>query len=419
MNYSKSEMTPHPNSLNNTAREFSPIKIPRLSIILYLIGVTLLDVNLPRYAGIKTGNILMLILLGISITLVAYKMHWRIPRPYIKSANKILAAYILLILVSSFWSPSPAGTLYQTLLISAIFFSSLIICRADQLLLIRYISFTAGVIALLSILMIFISHELAFQPFASGDRPELRGIFEHQLRLGLYMGLTLFLIALSWLNKDFNKTFPNKIIILTLIPPIIIAFIMAYARLYTLFIILAFIATYSLSKSKIIRWTTFLSILIIVLSAVYYQKTIDSALSNAGVDTSLTGRTTIWIKTLNEASRFPWLGHGFSSFDMPPYDHMWTGFYRPPHPHNSYIQAYFENGIIGLILIVCLSISHLYISVKKCKLDKKYSYSLFLAIVLILGSLTGANYASKPASLFCISLLFISAQILRSRREAY
>ncbi|WP_425221858.1 O-antigen ligase family protein [Pseudomonas sp.] len=399
---------------NNTQGDTSTsTSIPKISILLFIFGALCLDINFPRYAGIKTGNILMLLSLAGSMFLILYKRSWRVPSPVLSSANRLLVLYIALAISSAMWAPSAIEVLFQATLITTTLICAATICRADYLIFIRYIYFISAAVAALSILTIFISTDLAFQPFSSDDRPELRGVFEHQLRLGLFTGLSLALVALTLLNGDFKKAFPNRILVIASAPIVLITFYMAYARLYSLFIILSFIIAICFSRSTFTKWLTTAAVVSAVVLAIIYQPYLESLLGGAGVDTSLTGRTTIWLKSIEEASNQPLIGHGFAAFDSPEYDWMWGGFYRPPHPHNSFIQAYFENGLIGLILIITLACSHLALSAKKLRSEGRYSYTLFMTTILVLGSLTGANYASKPATLFCIAILFISAKIYR------
>jgi O-antigen ligase len=154
-----------------------------------------------------------------------------------------------------------------------------------------------------------------------------------------------------------------------------------------------------------------------VALALIFQANIESTLANAGVDTSLTGRTTIWTKSITEALLSPWKGYGFGSFDNPAFDYMWPGFYRPPHPHNSFLQAFFETGYIGMALVILLALSHLIVSGRRDP-ERPYSYTFFMVVTMLLGSLTGANYASKPVTLYCLVTLMISMAISSRERSA-
>src|SRR5690606_7392 len=104
-----------------------------------------------------------------------------------------------------------------------------------------------------------------------------------------------------------------------------------------------------------------------------------------------------------------WLGFGYATFDSPRFDWLW-GYYRPAHPHNSYIQAYFETGLIGLGLTVMLVATHFLSALSWSSSSGRYSYSLYLVLLMSLGSITGSNYAGKPSLLFCLTLLVLAVE---------
>ncbi|MEN4955912.1 O-antigen ligase family protein [Stenotrophomonas indicatrix] len=403
--------------MNETPSRHSPsegIRVPSVAVLFFVLGAMCLDLNLPRLESIKTGNFAMILLIALSVGSVALANGWRVPRPSIKSSNRLLVVYLALIGASATWSPSLADTLYQLALLSVIFFGTIMISSAPVELVVRYVFLFGAIASVLSLLVIPVDHSLAFQPFTSGDRPELRGIFEHQLRLGLFTGCALGLLTLVWLNGDMHRVFPRRWWVLLAVPVMVGVFYLAYARLYSVFVVAALMLTASFSMRKPVRWAVTVIAIAAIAFALTFQAGIESTLAAAGVDTSLTGRTTIWMKTANEAMLSPWKGYGFGSFDNAVFDHMWPGFYRPPHPHNSFLQAFFETGYLGMVLVILLALSHLAVSGRKDP-ERPYSYTFFMVVTMILGSLTGANYASKPVTLYCLVTLMVSMAI--SSRE--
>lgn len=394
-------------------RPFHPVQVPRvppISVAFFVVGALCLDLNLPRFGGIKTGNIAMLVLFAFSFLLLVYANNGRIQTPRIKSSNLLLLFYLCLVGVSAAWSPSFTNTLFQFLLLSAIFFMSILLAQTSVELVVRYVFILAAASAALSLLMIYADQSIAFQPVSSIERPELRGIFEHQLRLGLFMGLALGLLALVILNGDFRRVFPHGAWAHFALPMILLAFYLAYARLYSVFIIAALLLTVAFSNGRIVRRMAIAGSTVIVASAIFFFGEIESGLSNAGIDTGLNGRTLLWHRSLEEAERGPFWGYGFGSFDSPAFDHLWPGSYRPPHPHNSFIQAFFETGYIGLILVLAIVLSHASVAARR-EYGRKYSYTFFMVVCTILGSLTGANYAAKPATLWCLVALMVSIAV--------
>ncbi|MEN5426369.1 O-antigen ligase family protein [Stenotrophomonas pennii] len=386
------------------------VQVPRISVLLFVFGALCLDLNLPRLGSLKIGNLVMVASMLLSIGLLAYKNAWRLPFPSIRSSNRILLVYLGLIAASTLWAPSAMDTLYQCVLLIVIYAASVFLASAPIERVVRSIVVFACIAAVLSLAVIPADRALAFQPFTSGERPELRGVFEHQLRLGLYMGLALGLVVLAALNGDLRRIFPQRWWLYLCLPLIFAAFVLAYARLYSFFVVVALALTIAFALGRWMRWIAGICTLAVVVVAITIQSSLESTLAGAGVDTSLTGRTTIWLRSIGEAALTPLKGHGFASFDQPAFDHLWPGVYRPPHPHNSFIQAFFENGYLGFGLVVLLALSHIWVAGARNP-DQRYSYTFFFVLTMVLGSLTGANYASKPVTLYCLVLLMTSIAI--------
>ena len=93
----------------------------------------------------------------------------------------------------------------------------------------------------------------------------------------------------------------------------------------------------------------------------------------------MTGRTIIWEGTLEHAALNPWTGYGMASFGSPAFDSLWVH-YRPLTAHNSYLQAYFETGYVGLALMVGLIAALIVRGVYTSLLWRRLSYTLFVAL---------------------------------------
>ena len=98
--------------------------------------------------------------------------------------------------------------------------------------------------------------------------------------------------------------------------------------------------------------------LFMLLAAGYFFGLGEFATGALGRDVSLTGRTEIWRKVLNEDVD-PLLGAGFYSFwmgDRP--DKISKGFYyRLNEAHNGYLDTYLNSGLLGVLLLLALLLS--------------------------------------------------------------
>lgn len=389
--------------------------VPKASVFLLVLGATATDLNIPHVAGVKSGMLILMLCLSLAILFYLQANSFRFPKPVIGPSSRIYLAYLALILVSALWAPSATTAIIQFIVFAMIWSCAVLFSGAPPSLFVRYIVYIAIITSVLSIIVAPLSHSYAFQPVTSGDRPELRGVFYHQLRLGQYAGLALALIMLAVLNGHLGKIFGRPTLAIMALPILALATFLAYARLYTFFTLMGLVLTYFFSKGKPARILSTIGIVIAVALAIFFQGTLEAELAGAGVDTTLTGRVRLWGVTIEEALNRPWLGHGYNSFDSPSYDWMWN-LYRPAHPHNSYIQAFFENGYIGLILIVMLSIVHFATASRPDRHEGRHSYTFLIITLLILGSLTGANYASSVTSIFCFALWLITSKEARAAR---
>jgi O-antigen ligase len=76
---------------------------------------------------------------------------------------------------------------------------------------------------------------------------------------------------------------------------------------------------------------------------------------------TLTGRTAIWATAFFMAIQKPWIGHGFYSFRalIPAF-----GTFEPWHAHNELLQEFFEYGLLGVFVTICLYVA-LFVAAKR------------------------------------------------------
>jgi exopolysaccharide production protein ExoQ len=389
-----------------------PTPLKSWPVLIFVLGCIGLDLQYFGITSANVGNITLAVGSIFAIVILAISRHNRRSKLKITSIDLLYISYLALLTWSSSWSPSPADTFFQVSLLFTAWIATVFLGNQDITSLVRYIIITAFIVSLLSLAMIPLSSTFAFQPRSSSGLPELRGIFNHQLRLGLYMSMACGLLCIAALNKDLHRIFNRKWMAVASFSIMALVTTLAAARLYTLAVILALVVTFGISRRG---WQRYLS-LALIAGAVYFilrdQSTLLGGLESQGVDTTLTGRTRLWEKTLRVANQNPGLGYGFPSFDSPNFDWMWSR-YRPPHPHNGFIQAYFETGLVGLGLVLVLVAAHFQQAIHYAGRERRYSYTLFIVSLTGLASLVGANYAAKPSSLFAFMMLALAIEVRR------
>lgn len=321
-------------------------------------------------------------------------------------------SWVALMGASMLWSVS-AGTTFKTLApLTVVWVTTLFLCRLPRADAVRAVLIVAAAAATLSLIAIPLLGEFAYQPASSTGAPELRGIFRHQLRLGAFMALALGLIVIARLNGDIARIrTKSSVLNVGLVLLLVTLLLLSRARGYAGEAAIALVLTILLSRRGFKKWVV---LFIGSLSALVVANRFNAVwqdLQDSGFDTDLTGRAQVWQRTLNgvtDETRL--LGHGFGTLKLSEFDYLFPSTYRAGHAHSSYIQAYFETGLVGLVALFALIVVQLVVAWRYSVRCNTYSYSLFLVLYTATGSITGLNYAGTLSALFCIMMLFLAIE---------
>ena len=317
------------------------------------------------------------------------------------------------LLASLVWSVSASTTISATVPLIVVWLVTLFLCKIPADDTVKIIVVVAALAAVLSLASIpVLGSDFAYQTVSSTGAPELRGIFQHQLRLGAFMALALGLIFVAALNGKFSVACPKPIALAVLVVIVLVGtLLLSRARLYVAFAVIAALLTFLLSRrgSKNV---------LLVLAGIatggfiaVFLHSILARLEDIGFDTTLTGRTEIWRGAMNGITGDSlWFGHGFGTFKLPDFDYLYPALYRASHAHSSYLQALFESGIVGLAALIALVVVQLIVAWRFSVKSNQYSYSLFLVLYTALASLTGLNYAGPVSALFGLMMLFLAIE---------
>ncbi|MET1754009.1 O-antigen ligase family protein [Novosphingobium sp. RD2P27] len=385
----------------------------KLALMILLVGLISLEIGVFTGGSLNIGNVLMVmsclmaaLLIYISPRIGAGK------RFYLIGPDYVYITYLAWCALSALWSLDPIGTLTQTIYLGALWLGcSAVGMQASPSMAANYLLRAAVVIALASFAMIPVSSQLAFQPFSSTGLPELRGVFAHQLRLGAFMSVCVAFIMIGVLDGSSRSLVgQNAATRWAMFLILFICMVAALARSYTAYMLLALPISILLSRRGWIRWTTIVLVGAMVTFIMIYADQIVGLLGDEGGDVTLSGRTRVWEVTMSAYEEGPALrGMGYATFNLPAFDSMWN-YYRPPHPHNSFIAALFETGLIGAVLTAVFILSQIVTVVRSANMRRATSLGLFLIIMTFLASLTGVNYAGKPSTLFGLTMLFVAIE---------
>ena len=118
---------------------------------------------------------------------------------------------------------------------------------------------------------------------------------------------------------------------------------------------------------------------------------------------TLTGRTYIWMQSLEIAMEKPWFGHGFDSFRwlFPPFDD-----FQPWQAHNEVIQQFFTYGIVG-VLVVSGAYWSFYRQARLCSKDSLRSLAMAILILTLVRGLVDTDRFELCFPLWLMTLLAV------------
>jgi len=162
--------------------------------------------------------------------------------------------------------------------------------------------------------------------------------------------MILFMFNLSFLLKNDNSK--KKVFYLFTITFILLGIYLTKTRGVWLAIIFS-IAVFFIRKPKIIVPSLLLIGIIILL---FYNIVEERVLSviNFEQDNSSLGRLQAWYSTILMIIEKPLLGYGFDTYYLHKYDVMAYYIVEVPHPHNTYLRAIQEMGLIGAVIYLYL-----------------------------------------------------------------
>lgn len=388
----------------------------------FLVFVFLLEVHQPEAIPIKFGNLLVV---GASAAVVLLAATWRasgaLPPMRFAAHDWVYAAYLFWCLAGLAWSVALPQTVVLTLFLATAWLAtvSLSFMRTGDT--IRMIFRLALATAVLSLVIWPISPDYALQPDVPTGDVELRGIFDHQLRLGMMLCMAVGLTAIAIVNgaiDDLRGRLPRWTVFLGLLI-CVAALLLSRARGASAALALALMLCGLVSRNRLVAWASLAGCVLLVLALTLFGDVIAQTVFSNPSDATLSGRTLLWPKVLQLAEARPWTGYGYGSFYQPVFEGFWRN-YRPPSAHSSWLQAYFETGLPGLGLILLLSLSLIWSGLLISMTLRRISYSLFVGLFVMLAGLIDTVLAGK-LNILTILMLLIAAQEageLRDRRSA-
>jgi O-antigen ligase len=268
--------------------------------------------------------------------------------------NKAILAYISLVAISMAWSIHPDLTFRRSIgCILSILVAAYLSVRFGEMDRMKVFSFTFALSAIGSLLFV------AAYPNYGIDSGDWRGLFENKNFLGSIMAAAIFvelyLLVLGNWRPIWRLGLLSIYLTLLILSHSLTSLICA--ALY-----LAGTAVYVIGKgdklaSLIVAITLGLPLLLLQLGLWYNA---DVLLSVFGKNATLTGRTDLWLATLDLIKQKPLLGWGYMATWVPTDPQtttIWQKFgWRVPNAHSAYLDVTFQLGLVGLGLLLTIII---------------------------------------------------------------
>jgi exopolysaccharide production protein ExoQ len=275
------------------------------------------------------------------------------PKAFARMARRAFPALTLvgLACLSTFWSVDPGLTLRRGISLWAPTALGLVISfRFTNRELLRLLAVALGIAALASLAVVFLlpTHGIMILD----DGPTWRGVFENKNSLGRAMALEVAVLVLVALDTKRYRTLAWMGAAATLAVVFLAKSIGSLiAALAVVMLIPLFQALRLRSTTRVAVYTVSVFLGAILLTMVATNP--EPLFALLGRDTTLTGRTDIWVAALVSIAERPWLGYGHNAF--------WQGWAGPsmslvsaigwesPNSHNGLVDLWLELGLIGVL----------------------------------------------------------------------
>ncbi|MEO0969312.1 MAG: O-antigen ligase [Cyanobacteria bacterium J06639_18] len=327
-------------------------KIITLTLILIAVGALAIkpaqEVSPNPLGGASVDTLLNLLsYLLLSILIAKY---WK-GFAFVASRSVFQILLLILILFSILWSADMTSSLtYVRGLIRIYLLAIYLAMRYPIKEQMRLISFALGTTAVLSMIFPLI-------PSFGGihTAPELAGmwsgIFGHKNELGYMMAWTAGIFLHLALSESQFRWLRLSIVGLS------ICLIILSRSTTSLMIILTMICLlplYKLSKNKNYKLqiiTISFVLMLLISGSILILGNAESIVGASGKDLTFSGRTDLWEPVLNQITKRPFFGYGYSGFWSSPFasnirlTHEWAS-----NSHNGFLEIMLELGIGGFVI---------------------------------------------------------------------
>lgn len=233
----------------------------------------------------------------------------------------------------------------------------------------------------------------------------LNGPMQHPQRLALVMGAAMVtLVTMKLYHRTWPASAPTTAAVFVVLAATLLA---TQTRAFTAF---AFAVVCLLMFMRAATWLKLIASTVALLVIWWSVANFDllmGAISRDGSNTlTLTGRTVIWERSLDLIRENPVLGYGFGSFRSDLTQYFFASGYLAPHAHNTWINATFETGIVGAVLLTGFMLAAL-----RCGIARRPSVGSALILFAVLCGATGLVFGGKVSTLWVIGAVMVAQEV--------
>jgi exopolysaccharide production protein ExoQ len=299
--------------------------------------------------------------------------------------NPLLCSLLLLILISTIWSPVPSFTLRRAIwFMLTTGFGLYLGTRFEIKEQIRLVVYALAICVFLSV--VFIVALPRYGMDIAMYHGAWRGVFYHKNSLGCYMvvaAITFFCFRPGTAVELLVKYLGLALSLCLLIGSV------AKGAYVTMLVSIFLIFLYRLLR---IYWKRLIPVATVALTVLgiavaYVASNPDVFLRALGKDSSLTGRIPMWTTVLAISSGKRWLGYGFAGFWAANSHAVWSILgWKPAKAHNGYIDLLVDLGWFGLGIFVLNTLLAFWRSVKLVARERTTESQwplLMLSVILV------------------------------------
>lgn len=377
----------------------------------FLIAIFLLEAHQPEAIPIKLGNLLLVAAGGLVVGLTAlWRAEGLAPEMRVAMHDWIYLGYLCWCFGGVVWSVAPAQTMVLSIYLLAVWLATVSLAFVPTLRTVRTVFLLAVIVSVLSLAILPIAPEFAKQPDVPTGHFELRGVIDHQIRLGMLLSMAIGLTALALLNGKIDAlrgAVPVSLFLLAVVLCLGVLFL-SRARAAGAAFVVACLLCGLMARQRPVALASLMALAVTFLALLLFGDTIAAYVFEDERDATLSGRTLLWPKVIELTERRWFSGYGYGSFYEPVFEEYWRN-YRPPSAHSSWMQAAFETGLPGLALTMMLSLSLILSGIWISVALRRISYTLFVGLFVTLSGLLDVTLAGK-LNVPVVLMLLVAAQ---------